>query len=894
MPTAVSEEVVTRVRERRRRRHSRRRRRRRLDVGGVLPAAALSLVVAYLAWHRGGVDVADQALVFTCLLAFATLAAVWGKPLGERLTLPWPALLIPLLPLVQLLSLPPALWEWISSAQQGLIGEFARHGVRPEPQISIYPYATLRDAVVLAGCCAVFCVSRMVARRSRTSQLALLAPLMVLAVGELVLGLHQHIRGQRLDDPLSQFAHGTFVNRDHYAALLEGILGPALGLVFATVATAGWKQWFQGRDPAWTIAALAVAAACGLGVVFSFSRMGVIVVAVMTLVTLVGAMRRQRLVALLVGGGVLSGVLLAGAVGLRGLPERFSQLIAERGDPFRVAVWLDSLDTAAGHLWTGSGLGTFAFAFRRSEPYLPLKFIDHAHSEYLELLVELGLPATLFLLSGGLYLLFDTVRQACLVDDAQARWLAFGCLLGVAGILLHSAVDFPLRMPAVAALVALLFGCARGIAEGSAATDEAAAQQEQPDMQPSSSPEGGRATPTLPKLRNLLVNQALPVLLMAGFSLLGASLLLGQWEHLDAETLNERAYASMAGGHPQQAERLYIEALRVHPYSAALWLKRSEIAEMSGDMQTATQMAELARSLEPNSVRTEWPLAHLYLRAGEIDKATRPLGLLAASVPSMRTTIFDTAWDAAMSPGLVTSTIVPRDAPAVGEYLCYLARRQAWDAIVPACHELGCADLAIAPKLLRYTFDKMFEAGRGREYRALWRIVATATPDASHDSFAEPAGTAATGSRWFGARGYGLDWVQQPIEDVSVAPREDEPGGRALEVHFLTPLDLAYSHLRHDFLVEPDRRYVLEADVRAEKLTGSEGVRLLVQSPAGALATSDGVLRTTLWRQVKVPFRAGPADHVLRLLVVRDRSRKLDKFIQGRFYLRNVRVQPLG
>ena len=349
----------------------------------------------------------------------------------------------------------------------------------------------------------------------------------------------------------------------------------------------------------------------------------------------------------------------------------------------------------------------------------------------------------------------------------------------------------------------------------------------------------------------------------------------------------------MAGGHPQQAERLYIEALRVHPYSAALWLKRSEIAEMSGDMPAATRMVELARSLEPNSVRTEWPLAHLYLRAGEIEKATRPLGLLAASVPSMRATILDTAWDAGVSPGLVTSSIVPRDAPAVGEYLCYLARRRAWDAIVPACHELGCADLAIAPKLLRYTFDKLFDAGRGLEYRALWRIVATATPDASHDSFAEPAGTAATGSRWFGARGYGLDWVQQPIEGVSVSPREDEPGGRVLEVHFLTPLDLAYSHLRHDFLVEPGRRYVLEADVRAEKLTGSEGVRLLVQSPAGALAASDGVRSTVSWQQVKIPFRAGPADHVLRLMVVRYRSEKLDRFIQGRFYLRNVRVQPL-
>ncbi len=874
MPTAVSEEVSTRVRERSRRRHGRRHRRPQLNLGEILPSLVVSVSVVYLAWRRGGVSINDQALVFASLLAFTAVASVWRRPLGERVAVPWPVLVIPLLPLVQLLPLEATLWEWISSAQHGLIAEFARHGVQPEPVISIYPYATVRDTVVLAGCCAVFCLSRTVAGRSRASQLALLAPLMMLALGELVLGLHQQIRGQRLDDPLSQFAHGTFVNPDHYAALLEGILGPALGFVCATAATTHWKQWFQGRDAAWTVGALAVAAACGLGVVFSFSRMGVIVVSVMTLVTLVGAMRRQRLAALLLTGGVLGGVLLATSVGLRGLPERFSQLIAERGDPFRVAVWLDSLNTAAGRLWTGSGLGTFAFAFRRSDAYLPLKFVDHAHSECLELLVELDLPATLFLVGGVLYLLISTGRKARHTKDPQTRWLAFGCLLGAAAILLHSTVDFPLRIPAVAALLAVLLGCSCGVA---------ASREEEP----APAAKRGREREVSPRQRDSLVKMALPVLLAAGFSLLGVSLLLGRWEHRNAETLHQHAYAAMFGAHPEDAERLYIEALEANPYSAALWLKRSEIAEVSGDARGATQMAELARALEPYSVRTEWPLAHLYLRTGEREKAALPLGLLAASIPAMRATILDAAWDAGMDAELITSNIVPHDAQAVGEYVCYLAQRRAWDAIVPACLVFDCGTLAIAPELLRYTFDQMFEAGKGLEYRRLWEL----TGPASRDALPEHSDPFAFDAPWFGEHGYGLAWVQQRVDGVSVAPRLDESGGRELEVRFLSPLDLAYSHLRHDLLVEPDRRYALEADVRAEELTGSEGVRLLIRSSAGALAFSDGVRRSVPWQAVKLRFRTGPADHVLRLMVVRYRSGKLDKFIQGRFYLRNVRLQ---
>ena len=666
------------------------------------------------------------------------------------------------------------------------------------------------------------------------------------------------------------------MNRDHYAALLEGLLGLALGVVFATVCTRGWKRWFQGRDAVWTVTALAVAAACGLGVVFSFSRMGVIVVTTITLATLATALWRQRLAALLISASVGAGVLLASSAGLRGLPERFGQLIAERGDPFRIAIWLDSLETASQYLWTGSGLGTFAFAFRRSEAYAPLKFIDHAHSEYLELLVELGLPATLLLIGGALYLVIDTGRRARVLDDRRARRLAYGCLLGAAGMLLHSAVDFPLRMPAVAALFAVLLGYARGLS---------AAKQERAESS---------AYVEVSRLRIKRIVTVVPAALFTGgFSLVALLLLLGRWDHLDAEVRHERAYAAMMAGKPEEAGALYAEALHANPYAAALWLKRSELAEASGDVQGAVGMARLARRLEPYSVRTEWPLAHLYLRTAELEKAAGHLGLLAAAIPAMDATILDAAWDAGMTPGMISARIVPREAAATGQYLCYLARRQAWEAIVPACQALRCAELTIPPLLLRYAFDKMFEAGQGFEYRRLWELTGALSRNASPKQLSRRATPFSVDAPSIAEPGYGLAWVQHSVAGVSIGSLQDRTGLSALEVHFSRPLDLAYSHLRHDFAVEPLRRYVLEAEVRTEGLTGSEGVRLLIQSPRGAVASSEGVRRTVPWQRVRLSFRSGPSDHVLRLMIARYRSQKLDKYVQGRFLLRKLRVHAV-
>ena len=63
------------------------------------------------------------------------------------------------------------------------------------------------------------------------------------------------------------------------------------------------------------------------------------------------------------------------------------------------------------------------------------------------------------LIGSGLIIYFATVVPACFRQhDAVARGLGAGCLAAIAAVLIHSLVDFPLRIPANALYLSVIMG----------------------------------------------------------------------------------------------------------------------------------------------------------------------------------------------------------------------------------------------------------------------------------------------------------------------------------------------------------------------------------------------------------------------------------------------------
>jgi tetratricopeptide (TPR) repeat protein len=843
-----------------------------------------------LSWQRGGVDPAAYTVVFGTVLTVAGLLLWFAPRFDVNISLPWPVAVVALLPILQLAPLGAAralLWP---SWRQDLSQTFAAYGVEDSSSISLYPLATLRAAVVLAGCCALFVLARAMARRRGEAVVGVVAALLALAAGEAMLGLGQSFwevlpTAAAIDGRWT--ARGTFANHNHFSVLLEA--GFCLSLGLAAFLRGRGHSYFSAKS-SHRLASLAsrlAAALCLAGVAASGSRMGIVVVFAMALAAAFALPHSNKQRFLLLPAGLLT-ILLVAVLSLPNRAQGFANLLREGGDPGRVAIWSDALTAAARHFPAGSGLGTFAFAFRRSAPYFPRQTVDHAHCDGLEFLVELGLAGALFL-AGSIGLTLVRCGRRPRRDSADLLGpIRVACLLGAGAILLHSSVDFPLQIPALAALFSVLLGCAAGLASGGNTLGAAA-------------PLGGR----------------LGALGCWSLAFAASTVYAGKPPSWDAEALYGQGQRELLSGRAGAADALFRRSLKANPHSAAVWQKRAEAARMSGEENNEIELLELASRLEPFTFRTDWPAAQALLRRQRWEQASQRLGRLAETLPDLRPAIFHTALQAGMPSAWITTDVVSED--AAGAWLRVLADREAWAEFGQTFVQwAGARELAASPQDLRYVFDRLFQRGRSSLMKDLWQAVgggryaepfALRSPPAkayagARDPFSpiqwrasevSIAGGAPSATAGFApnrdslAFGFGFQWVSQPVPGMLLHIREASAGGRYFELDLRLSAANESVPLSHYFATTPGGEYVLEAQVMAPNTVGSE-VRLEIWSARRLLGSSPPIRRFASWHRIGVPFQTAAGEEVMQLRVVGRPAPH--KGLRGRFFLGTIRVRP--
>ena len=153
------------------------------------------------------------------------------------------------------------------------------------------------------------------------------------------------------------------------------------------------------------------AGGCLLGVALSYSRAGIVVILAMGIVAgVIATSITRRLSTAFVPTAALTATLAAlNAMG--GWKERFLDVVDAAAPQVRLSIWQDTLRGAQDHWLTGSGLGTFPYAFQRSAMYLPQKTVDYAHNDYLQWLLELGIPGATLLIGCLGFVFITTIRR---------------------------------------------------------------------------------------------------------------------------------------------------------------------------------------------------------------------------------------------------------------------------------------------------------------------------------------------------------------------------------------------------------------------------------------------------------------------------------------------------
>lgn len=411
--------------------------------GGASQANALSLMV---------VELASLPLLFVSVYRLAT-----GRgPRGAAPALVLLALVVAI-PLLQLVPLPASVWMRLP--QRGPVADIlsaARLG-RPPLSYSLTPEDTWRALLALAPPAAMVMGVLLMSER----QLRALAGLwLVIAFISLAVGVLQILGGPssllyfysitNLGAPV-----GLFANRNHQAALLYALIPVAAAFA------ADFRGVVTDRRALPAVFAILYVCVALIGVAVTRSRAGVVLAAAALVASLAvawrsGAFRRNWRASAALGLGATVAVVAVLLFALGPILDRFGQSGSQE---LRFEGWPVILSAARDYLPLGSGVGSFDTIYRSVEPLNQVSpvFFNHAHNDYLEIWLETGFAGVFLLAAFALWLGVQSVRTWTGRRTAGSE-LAPAMTVLVCLLLVHSAVDYPLRTETIAVLFAYACG----------------------------------------------------------------------------------------------------------------------------------------------------------------------------------------------------------------------------------------------------------------------------------------------------------------------------------------------------------------------------------------------------------------------------------------------------
>ena len=415
--------------------------------------SAALLVVALIAGGGGGaiVNLAIE-LLGLLLLALVLASPLPGSAAGRWL--PYTALsLIVAIPLLQSVPLPAAIWQ--SLPERGLAASAMRDagfgGSRHA--LSLFPDDTWRSALCLLPAAGMFMSAL---RAGATERRWLIALALLCVIASMVLGVLQVGGGTSFYLHETQHygnAVGFLRNRNHQATFL--LIGVALVPALAASDRSGLAPKRLDGPAIPVLVAAASAIVLALAVTTTISRAGLLLappVLIAAMLLLYGRGRRTSLVLAIALAAVAlaGGLLVTTNTVTRDLALRF----VHADQDGRAAFWHDTWFAARQYWPTGSGVGTFVPVYASVEtldavgPY----YANHAHDDYLELLLETGAAGVAALVLFGAAVLRGLVLPMSAEETVMRRCAS----VAIALILIHSIVDYPLRTLSLITLFGLL------------------------------------------------------------------------------------------------------------------------------------------------------------------------------------------------------------------------------------------------------------------------------------------------------------------------------------------------------------------------------------------------------------------------------------------------------
>ncbi|GGD49759.1 hypothetical protein GCM10011411_06960 [Aurantiacibacter arachoides] len=432
-------------------------------------AAWLFVLFGVLTFLMGGGSRYDIESVgpLRALAAVFLAIGIWFQTPQTFRLVKWPVILLGLLGLwmaIQLVPLPPAWWSGLAGREVivavdrtiGLEGAW-----RPITMSPLHTWNSLGSLVVPLA--TLLLLSLLDAEGwQKVRRLVFIAGLVSAMLGFAQMMFRGSPGLYLYEITNADSAVGLFSNRNHNALFLN------LALLFGVFEL---ERAHEKKARELTLLILAGLVALALAVLLNAARAGLVLLALTALIVMVRLVVRSRAMPARAGASRKTGIAvgLVGLVGagivamlaLAGRIPALDRLFAQQLDEDQRADTLPYvIDLARDHFPFGVGFGAFEQAYRAIEPVdlLSPHYLNQAHNDWVQVIIEGGLPGVLIVAAALVLIVLSTVRtwrerRTAKVGGAlDTRWLG---LFTIVMIILHSAVDYPLRTPSLMMVAAI-------------------------------------------------------------------------------------------------------------------------------------------------------------------------------------------------------------------------------------------------------------------------------------------------------------------------------------------------------------------------------------------------------------------------------------------------------
>lgn len=419
----------------------------------ILPAFLLLCLLAGGSSRATWGNLALQALApLVIAFAIATGATVDQNRNSKALLWLLGAWLV--LILLQLVPLPPAIWSTLPGREVVAGGYRALGYALPWLPLAMAPYDLLRSLGALLVPAAVL----LLMLRVRQNEVWIAVVIVIGALAGVTLGALQVGGGGPGQSPWYLYeitnvgAVGFFANSNHMGSLL------LVAFPFAAALIARTQMSRSGKGFAAPMAILGAAGclliAVGVALNRSLAALALFVPVVFASILLLrqGSKHKRWIAPVSIVAAIVCLAILTGT-GLR------AELSGGDTSSFvtRTEMWSRTASLVADSFPFGTGVGSFPSVYVLTEDprAIGLTYINHAHNDFLELILETGLAGLLLLCASLVWWLMTAFKVWLSPSSGQfsrAATIASGALI------LHGLVDYPMRTGALSAVMAACLG----------------------------------------------------------------------------------------------------------------------------------------------------------------------------------------------------------------------------------------------------------------------------------------------------------------------------------------------------------------------------------------------------------------------------------------------------